>query len=387
MKIKNLNIVGVGGLKQLTLDFDDQMNLICGPNGIGKTTILECIAHMFGDSQTQVLKRNVSSEHGSINIIVNHDGIDINRETIFNKFDPREKNYIRGISDLSNKLLSFKITRSFNYKSLDSVGRDTEKTVAKYKAEPILGIKIGDMKNWFVNRYLYSKHEGALTKEQLDNFDFAQSCFSLLDENYRFSKVEASSNEIMVQTPAGEIYYEYLSSGFKSIISIVFGIIKEIEFRFIEPRILARDFDGVVLIDELELHLHPSWQEKIAGILTTAFPLAQFIASTHSPHVIQFSLPNQIIALELDSKTVVERELPSSKYGYQGWTIEEILKDVMAMTDLRTDIFNNYLEIFQNKIEQEDYTGALDIHNEIDKLLHPNNQLRKLLKFQLAKIK
>ena len=45
MKIKTLEINNIGGIENIQIDFDKNMNFICGPNGIGKTTLLECIAH------------------------------------------------------------------------------------------------------------------------------------------------------------------------------------------------------------------------------------------------------------------------------------------------------------------------------------------------------
>jgi predicted ATP-dependent endonuclease of OLD family len=59
MRIDKLKIEGVGGIKSLDLSFNDRMNLLCGPNGIGKTTILESIAHIFSNGDTNILKRNV----------------------------------------------------------------------------------------------------------------------------------------------------------------------------------------------------------------------------------------------------------------------------------------------------------------------------------------
>ncbi len=46
---------------------------------------------------------------------------------------------------------------------------------------------------------------------------------------------------------------------------------------------------GIVLIDELDLHLHPEWQKRIVSVLRTTFPSIQFIATTHSPFLIQES--------------------------------------------------------------------------------------------------
>jgi len=214
----------------------------------------------------------------------------------------------------------------------------------------------------------------------------AKYCFSLLNPDFSFSKVAASTNEIMVKTPNGDIYYEYLSSGFKSCLSVLLGIIKEIEHRFMDPGIVANQFDGIILVDELEIHLHPEWQVKIYNVITKVFPLAQIIVSTHSPHIIQNANPNEIIALEFKDRHVSRRELLDSKYGFKGWSIEEVLTDVMGMKDTRTPIFNELIHDFNLAIDREDATSASKYYEELEQLLHPDNHLKKLLRFQLGAI-
>lgn len=387
MKVKSITINGIGGIKNLEIDFDDHMNFICGPNGIGKTTILECVAHAFSFNQTNILKRNVLSEIGSSFVAVEINGNIVNANISIVDFDPSKQSQIRGLHQYSQHLLSLKVTRTFQYQPLNSVTKDSSKTSHTIHEEAKSGIDIKEVKNWFVNRYLYSAHDGALTDQQKHNLELAKNCFSLLSEDFIFSKVMASSNEIMVNTPSGEIYYEYLSSGFKSCLSILFGIIKDIEFRFKEPGINADDFDGVILIDELELHLHPEWQSKIAKILTKAFPNVQFITATHSPHIIQAAKPNEIIALASEAGNVYRRYLSDGEYGFQGWTVEEVLTDVMGMTDTRTKTYHETLSKFENAIESSNFQMASDVYEELNKLLHPENHLRKLLKLELASIK
>lgn len=384
MKINKLKIEGVGGIKLINLSFNDRMNLLCGPNGIGKTTILESIAHIFSNGDTNILKRNVASEISKISAEIDINGTVENKEIQFDTFIPETSTRVTGFHLRTSGLISLKTTRTFQYQSLQSVSKDSNKENHILWNDAINGINLTDIKNWFVNRYLYSPHAGALTSEQLSNFELAKKCFSLLNKDFSFSKVNASSNEIMINTPSGEIYYEYLSSGFKSIISILFGIIKEIELRFKDPKINAEDFQGIILIDEIELHLHPEWQEKIVDILLDVFPNAQFFASTHSPHVIQTAKPKQIIALGLDNDNVIQRELPNSEFGFQGWTIEEVLIDVMGMNSLRTEIFKDLITKFDQAIEEENSEIAEEIFSKLDNLLHPENTLRKLLKFQLA---
>lgn len=388
MHIKNIYIKGVGGIEELQISFNEQMNIICGPNGIGKTTILETIAHLFSNGRTNILKRNVNAEISTIRVEIDNNGEQQTKEIHFDTFVPEKPTQIQqALHNLSSGVISLKTGRIFQYQALQAVNKDKGKETNILWNDAINGINLSDIKNWFVNRYLYSAHKGALTKEQLENYELAKKCFSYLNDEFTFSKVDASSNEIMISTPSGEIYYEYLSSGFKSIISILFGIIKEIEYRFVDPRIIASDFGGIILIDEIELHLHPEWQEKVISVLSLAFPKAQFFVTTHSPHVIQMAEPNQIIVLESQGNKTVQRQVPDSKYGFQGWSIEEVLTDVMGMTDTRTQTFNQLVKEFQAAIDKEDYNEASNIYEQVNLLLHPENTLRKLFKFQLAGIK
>lgn len=387
MKIKSIDIEGIGGIKNLHIDFDNHMNFICGPNGVGKTTILECVAHSFSFSNTNILKRNVSSERGIFKANIEIDGESKQSSVQIADFHPDKESNINGLRQYSEKLLSLKVTRTFQYQPLQAVSKDVDKNANTSFQEAKSGVKINEVKNWFVNRYLYSAYEGALTGEQLHNLEVAKKAFSLLSEGFRFKKVLASSNEIMIDSPSGEIYYEYLSSGFKSCLSIIIGIIKDIELRFKEPCIKADDFDGVILIDELELHLHPEWQAKIAGILVEVFPKIQFITSTHSPHILQNAKPNEIIALAENDEGVYRRQLNGGSYGFQGWTVEEVLTDVMGMEDTRTDTYKEKLSEFESAITAENYSAAEAAYKELDKLLHSDNYLRKLLKLELVSIR
>ncbi|ELV8758077.1 AAA family ATPase [Vibrio vulnificus] len=386
MKVKSIEINGIGGISHIKVDFNDRMNFICGPNGIGKTTLLECVAHSFSLSSTNILKRNVAKDQGSFKAVIDINGSDTQSNVIISDFDPNKQSNIQGLHQYSSKLLSLKVNRTFQYQALNAVGKDVNKDTTAFFQEAKSGVNVSEVKNWFVNRYLYSAHEGALTQEQINNLELAKRSFSILNENFSFSRVMASSNEIMINTPNGEIYYEYLSSGFKSCLSIIFGIIKDIELRFKEPCINACEFDGIVLIDELELHLHPEWQSKIAKILLEVFPKVQFITATHSPHILQSANPDEIIALAFNEGQVFRRDLERTKYGYQGWTVEEILLDVMGMTDTRTDEYYKHLHSFEHALEHENVTQARAAFKELDSLLHPNNHLRKLLKLELSSI-
>lgn len=391
MTINQIKIEGVAGIHELELNFNEGMNILCGPNGVGKTSILESLAHIFvRNFGSTVIKRNVSYEKGIITAMMDSNGDKIEQVLEFDTYLPNVTSHASSKNSTldSKDLISIKTLRTFGYQELSSISKDAKKELSSLITDAVNGIRYQDIKNWFVNRYLYSKHENSLSNEQIQNFELAKTCLSILNPDFSFSRVSASDNEILINTPNGEIFYEYLSSGFKSVFAVLFGIIKEIEYRFKEKKIIAKDFDGIILIDEIELHLHPEWQERIIIILGEVFPKAQFFVTTHSPHVIQSAEPKQIIALGFDEcNKVYQRALPSSEYGFKGWTIEEVLRDVMGMESLRTDIFNTMMEGFGNAIDNEDIQKAETLYQQIDDMLHPKNELRKLLKFQLIGIK
>ena len=73
MKINSLTINGIGGIKHLDLKFNDKLNVICGANGIGKSTILNIIADAFNAGYSSKLKRNALCNNGDylIDIYIN----------------------------------------------------------------------------------------------------------------------------------------------------------------------------------------------------------------------------------------------------------------------------------------------------------------------------
>ncbi len=118
-------------------------------------------------------------------------------------------------------------------------------------------------------------------------------------------------------------HYNYMSDGFKSVICLV----SEIAYRaimlngFLGAEAVYQT-PGIVLIDELDLFLHPLWQRRILGDLQSAFPNIQFIATTHSPFIIQSVSKEQLLVLD---DVEVSDEEPNMK------SIEDIAEEEMNM--------------------------------------------------------
>lgn len=379
MRIRKIQIENVGGLKRLELSFDPHFNVICGENGVGKTTLIECVAHSFSHGPSEILKRHALSDEGKITTEIDVDGALETIDLVVDSFEPTDRRGPSGRHDLSPKLLSIKTGRVFTYKAIGAIAPDTLKQSGETYPEASTGVPLTDLKSWIVNRFLYSAHPDVLDSVQLNNFETAVLSFGMLDSRFAFSRVDPRTNEILLSTPGGEVYFEYLSSGFKSCVAMIVGIIKETELRFNDPYIAAADFDGIVVVDELELHLHPEWQARISSVLSELFPKAQFIATTHSPHIIQQAARNQIIALERSASGVEPRTLPEAEFAYQGWTVEEILEDVMGMRTTRSALFQSAYSEYEAAVGVDE-TAERQAADALDRLLHPSNPLRKVLR-------
>jgi predicted ATP-binding protein involved in virulence len=388
LRLNSLLIEDIGGISKASIRFHPKMNVICGPNGVGKTTILDIIAHMSLVYSSQRLKKRVGATKGIAVGNFDLSGKTIPHQIEVTPFDPSETKHYQSENISPADILYLRNVRLFDWQKLQSISSDPKLEKHEIANRNVDGIPNADAKNWFANRYLYSAHKNALSESQQENLKLAMKTFAVLDANTQFGHVEASTNEIIVLTPKGQIPYEYLSSGFKTSITIFWGIIKEIEYRRNKGLDKAADFDGIILIDELELHLHPVWQSKILQSLKTMFPTAQFFITTHSPHIVQSAESGEVLPLEIDdSGNTQVREVPLLEHGMNMWTVEEVLEDIMGMGDSRTDTFNGLMKNFERAILSGDEEEATKIHEHLEGSLHPRSVIRKILALQLASIK
>ena len=98
-------------------------------------------------------------------------------------------------------------------------------------------------------------------------------------------------DQLVLEINGENVPFAYLSDGYRNMLAMVCDL--AVKCSTLNPHLEANapaETPGVVLIDEIDLHLHPKWQRRVVSDLTRAFPNIQFVATTHSPFVIQ-SLP------------------------------------------------------------------------------------------------
>jgi predicted ATP-binding protein involved in virulence len=117
---------------------------------------------------------------------------------------------------------------------------------------------------------------------------------------------------------------------------------------------------GVVLIDEIELHLHPKWQRDSIPALTRTFPNCQFIVTTHSPQVISQVKPEGIYILEKTEDGIAVKQ-PESSYGRDS---NRILEDLMDTPERPQPIKETLLELFR-LIDEGKLSEARQLKNNL----------------------
>ncbi len=117
--------------------------------------------------------------------------------------------------------------------------------------------------------------------------------------------------------------FEHLASGYRSVIAMVGDLILRL-FKT-QPQIDdPKELEGIVLIDELDVHLHPIWQKKIPQLLSAAFPKIQFIASTHSP-IPFLGAPENSVFLKVNRAVEVGITVEKLEIDVSDWTPNLIL--------------------------------------------------------------
>ena len=310
-------------------EFAPRVNVLLGKNGYGKTLLLRTLAAL--------IQRN--REHSGY----------LFQASSFFKPESKE-NRPRLVASLKKNNELVKIIRDSTY-FLDTVGKipllaipDSRfvnrsiKTVARSttNSEPLSA-------SGAINYLTQEPYENVvgdfLSQIALDYLEgkrgFRQPIFRLIedvvrkltdDDQFAFAKIRRSGQtgfEILVRTAGvreDPVPIQSASQGTFSIVAI-FGLIYSF-LRSVRGGDSSTDVSAtpaIVIIDEVDAHLHPSWQQKIMGILTGKFPNVQFIVSAHSPAI--------VAGCDLGEVSVLRRSVETDRFR-----VESVARDFLGVT-------------------------------------------------------
>jgi hypothetical protein len=235
---------------------------------------------------------------------------------------------------------------------------------------------------WLIQTDYASEKNIAKATERLENIK--KVLIDILPDvkDFFFATNENFEPQIEVQTDYGWIKINDLGYGYQSLLAWVIDLAKKMFDRYPNSENPLHE-PAIVLVDEIDLHLHPEWQRKIISYLSANFPNTQFIVTSHSPLVVQSADEVNVVLLKkVGDKVVIEQ--PEIE-NFQGWKIEEILRDLMDLDErVYSDTFLKLREQFDEALQENNYEKAKNAKAALDKILHPNNMQSKILEVQMA---
>jgi len=150
----------------------------------------------------------------------------------------------------------------------------------------------------------------------------------------RFTKPtkEQPQPRVEFETPYGWVSVDALSLGYKTMIAWMVDLASRLFDRYPDsPNPLKEP--AVVLVDEIDLHMHPRWQRTIMDYLSERFPNTQFIVTAHSPLVVQAASKANVALLRREGNHVVIDNSPES---IQGWRVDQILTGLFGLESARS---------------------------------------------------
>ena len=175
--------------------------------------------------------------------------------------------------------------------------------------------------------------------------------------------------QMIVQKNGKEIRIDQLSDGEKCLMVLVGDLARRLAIAN-PKRENPLEGEGVVLIDEIDLHLHPAWQRTILGNLIRTFPNCQFVVSTHSPQVLGEVEPRQVRLLRQDQNKEFGYYIPAQAKGLNS---NEILDELMRPDSnslSRNQQTQDKLDNLSRLIHQEKFKDAKTLIAEMKQKLH-----------------
>ncbi len=408
MIVKKIDIENYKGFEKQEIAFEDNLNVFIGANASGKTSLLEAVVKClyqlvkyiypeleykskllindeninYGKTYSNIISNISYPEIGTCSINIHAGEINqesnhrIQSEAILFADQLRMDSLNKGVS-------TFPIIKYYPT-NRGKIENNTVSLSRKIYIRPQFEVweniyqddnSYSRFLNWF---FEYETQELRLKRDSDDFFSVEsphlkyvrqaveKALYVVYDKKYIIKSnrraIEGSSHLIptlslkLKNDTAPEEDIDSKSDGEKAIISLVADIAYNLS--------LAHDFNqdeeylnapGIVLIDEIEAHLHPNWQRKIISILISVFPKIQFFITTHSPQVIS-SVNSKNIFL-CDNFNIEKVNLKTK--GVDSNTLLKFLFNATDRPKPYIDLLNNFEEIIDNQGNTEDLENII----------------------------
>jgi predicted ATP-binding protein involved in virulence len=369
MKITKVTLQNFRGIGSLELDFPIDQNIIAlvGVNGVGKSSILDSICILLRGLST-LIKFTINIGTPEVKDVTfphlsEDNDIRTQQKLMYcgamlseGNHDFYSLNISRSLGDMVSRIYDYDVPNSMPEKLFIYYSCSRKSTVIKSvfdrnKHGELTVLKECDESSGFDDFFLWFKAiEDIENEERLESnsayrdkrLESVRNAVSaVLGDGFSKLRVKRITNNLIVSKDGDDIPVNLLSDGEKSLIALVSDLAKRLAdiYSNLENPL---DGDGIVLIDEIELHMHPTWQRMIIPRLTKTFPNCQFIITTHSPQVLSHVQPESIYLLKKVGEDIVVTK-PQYSYGRDS---NRILEDLMDETERPAEIQDQLGELF-----------------------------------------
>lgn len=416
MKLKKVRITNYRCFKEADIDFDEHTTLIVGKNGAGKTAILDAVAVAISTFLLGIdggVSRSISKDdaryefHDLDGTVDPQHQFPVNIESTGDCLDNYNVKWVRSLNSESGN------TTVKEARELTNISKDTQKRIMTGDKSLILPLisyygtgrlyaQKKEKKNIkslteFKRQVGYVDCMAAESNEKLMLNWFQIQTLKSLQEQQRTGKVEkplllktvesaickcferisgSKNADIVFDLDTHRLVLNFesvdgslqkfamdeMSDGYKNTLSMI----GDIAYRMavLNPMLgdkVLEETPGVVVIDEIDLHLHPQWQQTIISDLNTIFPKIQFIVSSHAPAVINSVAKEQIRILDNGGIYMPVAQT----YGRDA---NSILREVMMVSERPTDI-KQRMNLFYSYMDENNYKEADKVLTEIEAIV------------------
>lgn len=375
MKIEKLHIKNIGPFKEAIIEFATEYNevtgeqpvtIITGMNGAGKSIVIDAIRAALSGHQ---LERDIVADINYFSIEMN---VILNGNTQWLSTSTLQNGYIQGVDynirrplvigyDVPGPVNNWVIDYWSSKSPSDSFKITNMTTIQHEKA--LMGVMLGNKSNLdlinFICHIDYLRTSEMPAEKELGNimYEKMKDVINQCLDNGQFKYVRRTDLTPIIEQNGIELSFEKLSSGNLFLIEHLLLLMCKMYsisiLNQLPPKQIFR-IPGLLLIDEIETHLHPKWQKKILGIIRSLFPNLQIILTTHSPFVVA-SMDGARIYTCVPHTGYSELRDETERYGHM--PVEEILMSdifgVYPFNDQITKLMMDRKQLIENGKKEE----------------------------------
>ena len=395
MHIQTLTLTNYRGARSLSLDLHERLNVFVGVNGAGKSTVLDAATIMLswavsrirhpGTSGRPISEDDITNRQpsASMELVCGQENQTITWRLAKSRKgmgSPEKPSVLTQLSDYTKSIQSqiaaddstaniplfvyYPVNRAVLDIPLRIKGRQSFDLLTAYDDALTTGANFRTFFEWFreredlENEIKVRADEASLAETEAPS-DYpdpqlvaVRDALSCVLPEFQNLTVRRSPLRMEVEKDGQLLTVNQLSDGEKCLIAMVSDLARRMAIA--NPTRNPLKGEGIILIDEIALHLHPRWQRMIVPRLLEVFPNCQFMISTHSPHVLTHIQPENIFLLKwVDGNITAQR--PSESYGKN---VDRILEDLMELDTTRPTQVSNDLHRIYEMIDSNDLEEA-----------------------------